>query len=93
MPRIAFELDMTDSLAKAADERGLLSSQAMLELIKREVTKVAPLPIATSEVGRQPWMDGIVAPQLMGRGKILVDDNELMAPIEAEWESAGIQSK
>ncbi|MDR1921607.1 MAG: hypothetical protein LBS31_07695 [Candidatus Adiutrix sp.] len=71
MPRIAFELDLPDSLAKAADEKGLLSSQAMRELIKREVAKTASPPKVAAGAGRQPWMDGIVAAELMGQGKIL----------------------
>ncbi|MDR0354157.1 MAG: hypothetical protein LBJ64_00200 [Deltaproteobacteria bacterium] len=89
MPRIAFELDLPDSLAKAADEKGLLSSQAMLELLKREVANTAPSPKAVFKAGHQPWMDGVVAPELMGRGKILVADDQFIAPIEAEWEAAG----
>jgi hypothetical protein len=89
MPRIAFELDLPDSLAKAADEKGLLSSQAMLELLKREVANAASLPKTASKTDHQPWMDGVVAPELMGRGKILVADDQLIAPIEAEWESTG----
>jgi hypothetical protein len=91
MPRVAFELDLPDSLAKAADEKGLLSSQAMLELLKREVAKTGSSPQAALSTGRQPWMEGLVSPQLMGQGKILVDDDRFIAPIEAEWEAVGKQ--
>lgn len=91
MPRIAFELDLPDSLAKAADEKGLLSSQAMLEMLTREVAKAVSPAATKSGSDRRSWLDGIVAPQLMGRGKILVDDDQFIAPIEDEWEASGKQ--
>jgi hypothetical protein len=89
MPRIAFELDLPETLAKAAAEKGLLSSQAMTELIKREVAQSNATPHTSPSVRRQPWMEGIVPPHLLGQGKILVDDDQFIAPIDTEWESAG----
>jgi len=85
MPRIAFELDLPETLAKAAAEKGLLSSQAVIEMIKREVDQAT----AASSVRSQPWMEGIVPPHLLGQGKILVDDDQFIAPIDTEWKSAG----
>jgi len=89
MPRIAIELDLPENLARAAAENDLLSSKAVTEFIKREVAKSAVTPKASPSVPLQPWMEGIVSPHLLGQGKILVDDDRFMAPIEAEWESAG----
>ena len=46
-------------------------------------------PHAIPPVRHQPWMEGIVPPHLLGQGKILVDDDQFMVPIETEWEAAG----
>ena len=89
MPRIALELDLPENLAQAAAEKGLLSSQAMMELIRCAVANSADAPKTPPSACLQPWMEGIVSPHLLGRGKILVDDEQFMAPVEAEWESAG----
>jgi len=89
MPRIAIELDLPESLARAAAERDLLSAKAMVELIKREVAKSAAVPKASPSIRLQPWMEGVVSPHLLGQGKILVDDDQFMAPIEDEWDPAG----
>ena len=89
MPRIAFELDIPEALAKVAAEKGLLSSQAVTELIKREIAQSAANPHTLPSFRRQPWMEGIVPPHLLGQGKILVDDDQFMAPAETEWEAAG----
>ena len=86
MSRFPFELDLPESLAKAAAEKGLLSPQAVKELITREVTQPPAKP--DPSIGFQPWMEGVVAPHLLGQGKILVDDDQFLAPIEVEWESA-----
>ena len=93
MTRIAIELDMPAILAEAAQRQGLLSSPALLELIKRELEKNPP-----SEGGEfnpadyppdyQPWMVGLVSPDLFGKGRILVSDEEFMKPIEADWYAA-----
>jgi hypothetical protein len=40
MTRIAIELDMPAIMAEAAKRQGLLSSPALLELIKRELEKI-----------------------------------------------------
>ena len=89
MPRITFELDIPEALAKIAAEKGLLTSQAVTELIKREVTQIAAAPKASPSVCLQPWMEGVVSPHLLGQGEILVDDEHFLSPIETEWESAG----
>ena len=39
-------------------------------------------PHAITSIRHQPWMEGIVPPHLQGQGKILVDDDQFMAPIE-----------
>lgn len=90
MTRIAIELDLPAGLAEAAKKQGLLSSPALLELIKREVEKNPPLEAgkfnpADYPPGFQPWMVGKVSPKLFGKGRILVSDDEFMKPIEADW--------
>ena len=93
MTRIAIELDMPASFVEAAEKQGLLSSPALFELIKRELEKVPP-PEAEEfhpqdyPPGFQPWMVGRVSPHLFGKGRILVSDEELMKPIEADWYAA-----
>ncbi len=93
MTRIAIELDMPANFAEAAKKQGLLSSTALFELIKRELEK-APPPKAEDfdpkdyPPGFQPWMVGCVSPDLFGKGRILVSDEEFMEPIEADWYAA-----
>ena len=93
MTRIAIELDMPANLAEAAQKQGLLSSPVLLELIKRELEKTPPPKAeefnpADYPPGYQPWMVGIVPPDLFGKGQILVSDEEFMKPIEDDWYAA-----
>jgi hypothetical protein len=93
MTRIAIELEIPASLAEAAQKQGLLSSSTLLELIKRELKKSpssekGEFNPADYPVGYQPWMVDLVSPNLLGKGRILVSDEEFMKPIEADWHAA-----
>jgi|GEM_PF-5892326 hypothetical protein len=93
MTRIAIELEMPAHLAEAAEKQGLLSSSALLELIKRELDKNPPpeakeFDPADYPPGYKSWMVGKVSPEMFGKGKILVSDEEFMEPIEADWYAA-----
>ncbi len=90
MTRIAIELDLPDGLAEAAAKQGLLSSSALLELISRELGKNAPptdraFNPADYPPGFQPWMVGIVPPDLFGSVRQNCGDEELMEPIDVDW--------
>jgi hypothetical protein len=87
MPKIIFELDLSDELAQIAKEKGLLSSQSLAELIKREIDSSEPLTKHELPVTWESWMEGVVAPELLGKGKILVSDEEFIAPIDDAWEA------
>lgn len=93
MTKIVVEIDLPDDLAEAAQKRGLLSSRALSELIMKELEKTLiqeakEFNPADYPPGYQPWMVGIVPPELFGTGKILVSDEELMKPIEEDWYAA-----
>lgn len=94
MTRIAIELDIPVNMAEAAKKKGLLSSSGLLELIRKELEKAPPaeengeFDPADYPPGFQPWMVGRVSPELFGKGKIRVSDEEFMKPIEADWYAA-----
>ena len=98
MTRIAIELDLPTGLAEAAEKQGLLSSSAILELIRRELKK------NVSSAGRvfnpsdyppgfQPWMMDVVPPDLFGSVRQNCGDEELMEPLDLDWLKSGLPDR
>jgi hypothetical protein len=87
MPRIAIELDMPPDIAEAAEKMGLLSSNALLGLIKTELiknstpSKIVDFNPADYPPGFEPWMVGKISPILYRKGIVLVSDEEFIKPI------------
>ena len=94
MTRIAIELDLPADMIEAAKKQGLLSAQAITELIRREMEKNSSAEVinfnpAYDKLGFQPWLVGKVSPALFGKSQILASDDDLPEPIEADWYAAG----
>jgi hypothetical protein len=87
LPKIIFELDLSDELAQVVKEKGLLSSESLAKLIKREIDSNQPLTKYQLPVTWESWMKGLVAPELLGKGKILVSEEEFISPIDAVWKA------